>query len=124
MTPLRHYNLIIPFRTIFYKCSSISNVYFQQVTAAKFSPSGCYIASGDVRGKLRVWAYDNDEHLCRLELDHAMTGAIRDISWDMDSKRLCLVGDGAMGASGDACVQCKVIQYDTGVTCGTLGSHK
>lgn len=36
------------------------------VTAAAFSPSGCYVASADARGKLRVWSYDNEEHLAKL----------------------------------------------------------
>lgn len=36
------------------------------VTAAAFSPSGCYVASADQRGKLRVWSYDNEEHLAKL----------------------------------------------------------
>jgi WD repeat-containing protein 1 (actin-interacting protein 1) len=57
------------------------------VTAARFAPSGCYVASGDARGKLRVWSYDNDEHLCKLDIQ-VMTGPIRDLSWDMDSKRV------------------------------------
>lgn len=36
------------------------------VTAAAFAPSGCFVASADVRGKLRVWSYDNEEHLAKL----------------------------------------------------------
>ena len=59
------------------------------VTAARFAPSGCYVASADARGKLRVWSYDNQEHLCKLDLT-ALSGPIRDISWDMDSKRVSL----------------------------------
>jgi WD40 repeat protein len=57
------------------------------VTCAKFSPSGCYVASADIRGKLRVWSYDNEEHLCKLDLN-VLTGPIRDISWDFESKRV------------------------------------
>mmetsp|Transcript_10356 Transcript_10356/g.15821 ORF Transcript_10356/g.15821 Transcript_10356/m.15821 type:complete len:673 (+) Transcript_10356:129-2147(+) len=88
------------------------------VTAAKFSPSGCYVASGDARGKLRVWSYDNEEHLCKLDIV-AMTGPIRDISWDMDNKRLCIVGE-----RHDTSSPCtRVIQWDTGVTCGELAQH-
>lgn len=60
------------------------------VTCAKFSPSGCYVASADCRGKLRVWSFDNEEHLCKLDLN-VLTGPIRDISWDMDSKRVRIV---------------------------------
>mmetsp|Transcript_12954 Transcript_12954/g.12586 ORF Transcript_12954/g.12586 Transcript_12954/m.12586 type:complete len:283 (-) Transcript_12954:1510-2358(-) len=91
-----------------------------QVTCCKFSPSGYYVASGDIRGKLRVWSYDNEEHLCKLELSSALVGPIRDIGWDMDSKRICLVEEGDAGAS---C--CKVIQWDTGVNCCSepIGKH-
>jgi WD40 repeat protein len=92
-----------------------------QVTVAKFSPSGCYVASADVRGRLRVWSYDNEEHLCKLDLSSAMTGPIRDISWDMDSKRLVIVGEGSKTDSTSVCA--KVIQWDTGVKVGDLGQH-
>jgi WD40 repeat protein len=57
------------------------------VTAVKFSLSGSYVASGDARGKLRVWAFDHEEHLPKLD-NHFLTGPIRDISWDMESKRV------------------------------------
>ena len=91
------------------------------MTAARFSPSGCYIASGDARGKLRVWSYDNEEHLCKLDLSSAMAGPIHDICWDMDSKRLCVVGEGSKTDSSSRCA--RVIQWDTGVSCGELGQH-
>ena len=91
------------------------------VTAAKFSPSGCYVASADLRGKLRVWSYDNQEHLCKLDLAGAIAGPIRDISWDFESKRLCIVGEGSKTDSSS--LSAKVIQWDTGVTCGDLGQH-
>lgn len=60
-----------------------------QVTAAAFSPSGAYVASADARGKLRVWSYDNEEHLAKLELQ-ALTGPVRGIAWDVDSKRVSI----------------------------------
>jgi WD repeat-containing protein 1 (actin-interacting protein 1) len=59
------------------------------VTCAKFSPSGSYVASADVRGKLRVWSWDNEEHLCKLDLN-VLTGPIRCIAWDFESKRVSL----------------------------------
>lgn len=59
------------------------------VTAVKFSLSGSYVASGDARGKLRVWAYDHEEHLPKLD-SNLLTGPIRDISWDMENKRVCV----------------------------------
>ena len=39
------------------------------------------VASGDVRGWLRVWAYDHPEHLPRLDVQ-VLAGPIRDIAWD------------------------------------------
>jgi WD40 repeat protein len=38
------------------------------VTCAKFLPLGTYVASGDARGRLRIWSYDHDEHLPRLDV--------------------------------------------------------
>ncbi len=83
------------------------------VTAASFSPSGCYVASADARGKLRVWSYDNEEHLAKLGKSRwdssclfavllfgfltlfrsyqdltALSGPIRGLAWDVDSKRV------------------------------------
>lgn len=87
------------------------------VTAAKFNPAGTYVASGDARGKLRVWAYDHEEHLPKLEVQ-LLAGAIKDISWDFEGKRIVVVGDGLQSPES-----AKVIQWDTGVKCGDLGAH-
>lgn len=90
------------------------------VTTAKFSPSGAYVASADVKGKLRVWSFDNEEHLCKLDIT-ALSGPIRDIAWDSESKRITLVGEGSFSDSSSVCT--KVIQWDTGVKVGALGQH-
>jgi len=90
------------------------------VTSAKFSPSGAYVASADVKGKLRVWSVDNEEHLCKLDIT-AFSGPIRDIAWDSESKRIALVGEGSLSDSSSVCT--KVIQWDTGVNVGALGQH-
>ena len=87
------------------------------VTAAKFNPSGTYVASGDARGKLRVWAYDHEEHLPKLDIQ-LLAGPIRDISWDYEGKRIVVVGEGMQSPES-----AKVIQWDTGVKCGDLGAH-
>lgn len=87
------------------------------VTAAKFNPAGTYIASGDARGKLRVWAYDHEEHLPKLDIQ-LLAGPIKDISWDYEGKRIVVVGDGMQSPES-----AKVIQWDTGVKCGDLGAH-
>lgn len=92
--------------------------HMAQVSCARFSPSGAYVASCDVRGNLRVWSYDNEEHLCKLNLSRAIAGPIRDVSWDEKSKKICIVGDTAPGMP---C--CRLIQWNTGVTCGDLRPH-
>ncbi|CAB9508294.1 WD repeat-containing protein 1 [Seminavis robusta] len=87
-------------------------------TAAQISPSGSYLASGDERGKLRVWALDHEEHLCKFD-GPALSGPILDISWDGESKRLAVAGERS-DAQSDAA---RVIQWDTGVSVGQLGQH-
>jgi len=54
-------------------------------TGAQISPTGAYCASGDERGKLKVWALDHEEHLCKFD-GPALSGPILDISWDGESK--------------------------------------
>eukprot|EP01031_Cornospumella_fuschlensis_P011217 gene11217-13724_t len=39
-----------------------------QATVAKFSPNGYWVASADVSGKVRVWSWDNPEHLLKIEV--------------------------------------------------------
>jgi len=62
--------------------------HMARVTTAKFAPSGAYVASADVKGCVRVWSYDNDEHLCKLDLKGVLSGPIRDLAWDVDGKRV------------------------------------
>lgn len=87
-------------------------------TAAQISPSGSYCASGDERGKLRVWALDHEEHLAKFD-GPALSGPILDVSWDGESKRIALAGE-RCDAQSDAA---RVIQWDTGVSVGQLGQH-
>ncbi|KAJ4375226.1 WD40 repeat-like protein [Neocucurbitaria cava] len=74
---------------------AVSKQYTQhttQTTVARFSPSGFYVASGDVSGTVRVWdcagegATKGDYHI--------IAGRINDIAWDGDSQRIIAVGDG------------------------------
>ena len=48
----------------------------QPTTVAKFSTNGFWIASGDVSGKVRVWSYDNEQHLLKIEIS-AFSGPIK-----------------------------------------------
>lgn len=61
-------------------------------TVARFSPSGYYIASGDVSGTVRVW--DAIEAVNTKGEYHIISGRINDIAWDGDSQRIIAVGDG------------------------------
>ncbi|GMI28180.1 hypothetical protein TrRE_jg3737, partial [Triparma retinervis] len=66
------------------------------VTTAKFSSSGNYVASGDSSGKLRVWASNTPEKGSKLEIQ-ALGGPISDLAWDGESKKIVLCGDGGSG---------------------------
>ncbi|CAJ2502763.1 Uu.00g101570.m01.CDS01 [Anthostomella pinea] len=63
-----------------------------QTSVARFSPSGFYIASGDVSGSVRVW--DSLEAVNTKGEYHIISGRINDIAWDGDSQRIIAVGDG------------------------------
>ncbi|KAJ2784896.1 WD40 repeat-like protein [Coemansia javaensis] len=84
-------------------------------TVARMSPSGYYIASGDVSGKVRVWDVVGEEHLAKGE--HQPLGArINDIAWDADSQRILAVGDGKEQFG-------HVFMYDSGNSVGTVMGH-
>ncbi|KAK4239924.1 WD40-repeat-containing domain protein [Achaetomium macrosporum] len=61
-------------------------------TVAKFSPSGFWVASGDVSGKVRVW--DAVEAVNTKGEYAIISGRITDVAWDGDSQRVIAVGDG------------------------------
>ena len=56
-------------------------------TCAKFSPNGFWVASADVSGKVRVWSWDNPEHLTKLETT-VFSGPVFDLDWDMEAKKI------------------------------------
>jgi len=62
-------------------------------TVAKFSPSGYYIASGDVTGHVMIWDATQPTHILKGEY-RVLAGPVRDISWDAESKHLIVVGEG------------------------------
>ncbi|KAJ2958502.1 hypothetical protein NQZ79_g5910 [Umbelopsis isabellina] len=62
-------------------------------TVAAYSPSGYYIASGDVAGNVRIWDTVGEEQMLKNEIK-PISGRITDIAWDSESKRLIAVGEG------------------------------
>ncbi|KAF2205068.1 tricorn protease domain 2-containing protein [Delitschia confertaspora ATCC 74209] len=75
--------------------TALSKQYTQhttQTTVARFSPSGYYVASGDVSGTVRVWDAVGDG-ATKGEY-HIIAGRINDLAWDGDSQRIIAVGDG------------------------------
>ena len=82
--------------------------------AAKFSPSGKFVASGDASGKVRVWAYTHAEHLLKFECA-ALGADVEDVAWDAESKRVLAVGGGSSKA--------KVFQFDSGSNLAEVVPH-
>ncbi|XP_069600953.1 WD repeat-containing protein 1 [Ranitomeya imitator] len=97
---------------------SIADVYTehaQQVVVAKYAPSGFYIASGDITGKLRIWDTTQKEHMLKYEYQ-PFVGKIKDISWTEDSKRIAVVGEGRETFGS-------VFLWDTGSSVGEITGH-
>ncbi|XP_028657651.1 WD repeat-containing protein 1 [Erpetoichthys calabaricus] len=97
---------------------AIADIYTEhahQVTVAKYAPSGFYIASGDISGKLRIWDTTQKEHILKYEYQ-PFAGRIKDIAWTEDSKRIAAVGEGRekFGA---------VLLWDTGSSAGEISGH-
>jgi len=84
-------------------------------TVAKFSPNGFWVASADVAGKVRVWAWDNPEHPTKLETQ-VFAGPVLDLDWDVEAKKVCAVGEG----SG---MMVKCFMWDTGNSVGEMVGH-
>jgi WD repeat-containing protein 1 (actin-interacting protein 1) len=89
--------------------------HFAEVTAARVSPSGYYVCSGDSQGNVRVWSCTNQDKTLKIEI-RPISGAVRDVCWSPDSKRIAIVGDGKSAFS-------HVFLWDTGSPVGTLSGH-
>jgi WD40 repeat protein len=75
---------------------SIAEIYTEhsvQTTVAKYSPSGFYIASADVSGKVRIWDTTQKEHILKNEFQ-PLGGQVKDLAWSGDSQRIVVVGEG------------------------------
>eukprot|EP01038_Epipyxis_sp_PR26KG_P007127 gene7127-9726_t len=102
-------NLLDPNDCFIYRGHSVN------ATVAKFSPNGYWVASGDSSGKVRVWSWDNPEHLTKLETP-VFAGYIFDLDWDSESKKIVAVGDGQ-----DILMKC--FTWDTGNSVGEMVGH-
>jgi len=87
----------------------------KDVTVAKPSPSGAWVASGDASGVIKVWSLDNPEHVIKFEAQ-CLGGAIHDIQWSPDSQRIVAVGDGKDSFG-------RVFMWDTGSSVGEIAGH-
>lgn len=82
-------------------------------TCAKYATSGFYICSGDAIGNVRIWDTTQKEHLLKHEY-RPISGAITDIAWDADSKRIAVSGDGRDKFA-------HAFLWDSGSSLGNLG---
>lgn len=87
----------------------------QLTTVARFSPSGFYICSGDQSGKIRLWDATQPTHILKSDY-HFLSGAVRDIAFSDDSKRVAIVGEGSDKFG-------HVFLFDTGTSNGNLSGQ-
>ncbi|XP_078400925.1 WD repeat-containing protein 1 [Cetorhinus maximus] len=96
----------------------IADIYTEhahQVQVAQYAPSGFYIASGDVSGKIRIWDTTQKDHLMKYEYQ-PFAGVIKDICWSGDSQKVAVAGKGKE-------IYGAVFQWDTGTSVGSLTGH-
>ncbi|XP_003744021.1 actin-interacting protein 1 [Galendromus occidentalis] len=84
-------------------------------TVAKYSPSGFYICSADISGKIRIWDTVNKEHVLKNEFQ-PFIGNIKDLAWSNDNQRIVVVGEGRERFG-------HVINAETGTSVGEIGGH-
>ncbi|XP_041368870.1 WD repeat-containing protein 1-B-like [Gigantopelta aegis] len=92
--------------------ADIYTEHSKETTVAQYAPSGFYIASGDVSGKIRIWDTTQKEHLLKYEYQ-PISGKIKDIAWTDDSKRIVVGGEGREKFGS-------VFSWDTGTTVGEI----
>ncbi|GFT79995.1 actin-interacting protein 1 [Nephila pilipes] len=96
----------------------IADIYTEhctQTTCAKYSPSGFYIASADISGKVRIWDTTQKEHILKNEFQ-PFVGVIKDLSWSPDNQRICVVGEGRERFG-------HVFMAETGTSVGEIAGH-
>ncbi|OMJ09496.1 WD repeat-containing protein 1 [Smittium culicis] len=99
-----------------------------QTTVAAFSPSGFYVASGDlmisvptnyttidVNGNVRIWDTVGEDHILKSTF-RPLSGPIRDLQWDSDNQRILAVGEGKERFG-------HVFTFDSGNSVGVIDGH-
>lgn len=97
---------------------SICDIYTEhsaQTTVAKYSPSGFYICSADVSGKVRIWDTTQKEHILKAEYQ-PFAGNVKDLAWSADSQRIVAVGEGREKFG-------HVFMMETGTSVGEIAGH-
>ena len=97
---------------------AIADIYTEhsaQTTVAKYSPSGFYICSADVSGKVRIWDTTQKEHILKNEYQ-PFAGNIKDLAWSQDNQRIVAVGEGREKFG-------HVFMADTGTSVGEINGH-
>ncbi|XXQ38900.1 WD domain, G-beta repeat [Plasmodiophora brassicae] len=82
------------------------------VSVAKFSPNGEWVASGDSRGRVLVWG--TKSKLIKAEVN--VCRDVLDLAWSDDGKRIVAVGDGTDSFA-------KAFLWDSGSTVGDITNH-
>jgi len=90
--------------------------HLNETSCARFAPKGGLIASGDVKGCVKIWSWEHKDLLVKKEFDFLLGGKIRQMHFTEDGQKLVVCGEG----SG---VYAKAISIDTGSTLGELGGH-
>lgn len=87
-------------------------------TVAKFSPSGYYVCAGSKGGWVKVFGSkrnDEGDYIVKAEYE-VLSGPPKDLAWDGESKRICVVGDGSETYT-------RAFIVDSGASTGELGGH-
>eukprot|EP00123_Amoebidium_parasiticum_P017958 comp24046_c0_seq1/m.43132 comp24046_c0_seq1/g.43132 ORF comp24046_c0_seq1/g.43132 comp24046_c0_seq1/m.43132 type:complete len:600 (-) comp24046_c0_seq1:168-1967(-) len=95
--------------------AELYNEHAAETTVARYAPSGFYIASADITGKVKIWDTTNVEHLLKYEYQ-PLSGPVKDLVWSDDSKRIIVAGDGRekFGAA---------FLWDSGSSVGEISGH-
>jgi WD40 repeat protein len=94
--------------------SLIFTEYLNKVTSVKYSPNGNLIASGDEKGKLKIFQYNEASNDFLVKKEHSLLmGAVKELAWTDDNQRVCGVGEGKDFFA-------KVVIQDTGNKVGDL----